>query len=216
MTTNRTIASTAVATAIALLLHAGAAGAQATGKKLYCWDDNGRKVCGDALPPEAAARARSEINARSGMHTAEIGRLQTDEERAAARAAQNEAAVAERAAYARQRRDIAMVESYATEGDLRRAYGERISLLDDSIKASELGEASIRGSLASLLAQAGDLELAGKPVPATTLASLRNQHLELQKQQRLLAQQRADRASLDVELADAVNRYRALKAPAGG
>ena len=29
------------------------------------------------------------------------------------------------------RRDMAMVESYATEADLRRAYGERIDLLDD-------------------------------------------------------------------------------------
>ena len=67
---------------------------------------------------------------------------------------------------ARQRRDMAMVESYATEADLRRAYGERISLLDDSLKASQLDVANLRQSLVSLLDQASDLELSGKPVPA--------------------------------------------------
>ena len=37
--------------------HAQSAG---TGKKLYCWTENGHKVCGDALPASAAGRrARS-------------------------------------------------------------------------------------------------------------------------------------------------------------
>ena len=170
-------------------------------KKLYCWNQNGHRTCGDTLPPGATDLARTEINASSGMHTGEVGRALTEEERAAAAEA------------ARLRRDLAMVESYATEADLRRAYGERISLLDDALKASTLGEANLRRSIVSLLDQASGLELSGKPVPATTLANLRNQHVELMKQRRILAQQRSDRASLDSELADAVARYRALKQP---
>src|SRR5205807_778299 len=57
------------------------------GKKLYCWDQNGHKVCGDALPPEAAASARTEISAKSGMQTGSVARALTPEERAAAAAA---------------------------------------------------------------------------------------------------------------------------------
>ena len=106
-----------------------------------------------------------------------------------------------------------MVESYASEADLRRAYGERIALLDDALKTSQLGESNLRRSLTSLLEEAGDLELAGKPVPAPLLDNIRTQHAELQKQLRILAQQRLDRAGLDDDLKEAVVRYRALRQP---
>ena len=56
-------------------------------KKLYCWNDNGKKVCGDALPPEQAARARKEFSARSGRTLNEVDRALTAEERTAAAAA---------------------------------------------------------------------------------------------------------------------------------
>jgi hypothetical protein len=196
--------------AVVLLALSTVASAQ-TSKKLYCWNENGRKICGDALPPEAAERARVEISAKSGMRTGEVARALTAEERAAAATAAEHAQAAADAEAARQRRDLAMVESYGTEADLRRAYGERISLLDGSLKASVLGESNLRLSLTSLLNQASDLELSGKPVPAPLLANVRNQHAELQKQQRILAQQRRDRAALDSELADAIARYRDLK-----
>jgi hypothetical protein len=68
----------------------------------------------------------------------------------------------------------------------------------------------------SLLDQANALELAHKPVPATMLGNLRTQHAELAKQQRIAATQREDRANLDVDLAAAIERYRAMKGiPAG-
>jgi hypothetical protein len=192
--------------------------ASAPAKKLYCWTDaGGHKICGDALPPEAADRARTEISAKSGMRTGEVARALTAEERAAAAVAAEQAQAEAAAETARQRRDLAMVESYGTEADLRRAYGERISLLDSTIKASELGVANLRLSLTSLLDQASDLELAGKPVPGPLLGNVRSQHMELQKQQRILTQQQRDRGELDGEFTDAVARYRALKqAESGG
>ena len=216
MTTIRTIAIFlllgfgATATAEAAKKHPQA---QGSGKKLYCWIENGHKVCGDALPPEAAERARTEINAKSGMHTGEVARALTPDERAAADAAAEQAQVAADADadVRRRRRDLAMVESYGTEADLRRAYGERIGLLDATIKASQLGVSNLRLSLTSLLNQASDLELSGKPAPAGLLANVRLQHVELQKQQRILARQQSDRGALDGELDDAVTRYRALK-----
>lgn len=216
MTTTRIIA-------IAILLTLGTSAiaqqraAAPSAKKLYCWVDNGRKVCGDALPPEAAERARTEISAKSGMHTGEVARALTAEERAAAATAAEQVRAAADADAVRQRRDLAMVESYVTEADLRHAYGERISLLDASLKASVLGESNLRLSLASLLNQASDLELAGKPASAILVRNLRSQHSELGKQQRILVQQQHGRIALDGELDDAVARYRALKqAEAGG
>jgi len=198
-----------------LLAFATAATAQTapTGKKLYCWNENGHTVCGDTLPANAANNARTEFNAASGRQTGTVNRALTAEERATAATAAEEAQASADAEAARRRRDLAMVESYASEADLRRAYGERITLLDDSLKASQLGETNLRRSLVSLLDEASDLELGNKPVPATLLANIRTQHAELQKQLRILAQQRLDRAGLDDELAEAVTRYRALRQP---
>ena len=207
------IIRTVVALAL-LCATATTADAQNKGKKLYCWNDaNGNRTCGDTLPPGATDLARTEINAASGAQTREVARALTVEERAAATSAAEQAQADARAEAERLRRDMAMVESYATEADLRRAYGERTSLLDDALKASALGESNLRRSLVVLLDQANNLQLAGRPVPETLLANLRSQHAELMKQQRIIAEQRIDRASLDAELADALARYNALKNP---
>lgn len=181
------------------------------GKRLYCWDENGHKVCGDALPASAAAAARTEISEKSGRTLETIARAMTPEERAAAALKAQQENDAARLRWQEQRRDLAMVESYATEADLRRAYADRTDLLDASIKTSVLSIGNLRQSLLSLLRQAADDELAGTPVPQPKLAELRNQHASLVKQQAILVQQRADRAQLDTELTSALQRYHDLK-----
>jgi len=181
------------------------------GKKLYCWDEGGRKVCGDALPASAAAAARTEISAKSGRTLDTVGRALTPEERAAAAATEQQAQLAADQRMQAQRRDLAMVDSYATEADLRRAYADRADLLDASIKASVLGVQNLHQSLLSLLTHAADDELSGKAVPQPQQIAMRDQHAELLKQERILAAQRADRRALDAELADAVQRYRTIK-----
>ena len=202
-----------LAAAVALaLLGSGNAVAQ---KKIYCWNENGKKVCGDALPPEAANSARSEISTKSGLQTGQVARALTDAERSAAAVAAEAARKQAEIDAIAQRRDLAMIESYMTEADLRRAYGERTELLDETLKASMLGLSNLRLSLLSLLRQAGDKELAGETVPKRLADSIRSQHDELLRQQVILASQQKDRAELDTELNDAVARYRALKTPAG-
>ena len=75
-------ANSILAAAVALaLLGSGPAVAQ---KKLYCWNENGKKVCGDALPAEASDSARTEISASSGLRTGQVSRALTDAERSAA------------------------------------------------------------------------------------------------------------------------------------
>jgi hypothetical protein len=203
--------SQALAIALLLALASGAA-AQDKAKKLYCWTENGRKVCGDALPAEAAGNQRAEYTA-GGRRTGEVARALTAEERAAAASASEQERLAADAVAARLRRDMAMVESYDSEVDLRHAYGERINLIESSLKTSQLDEANLRNSLVSLLGHAGDLELSGKPVPPALVANVQNQHAQLAQLLRIAEQQRQDRKALDGELNDAVARYRALKRP---
>ncbi|GAA3926419.1 hypothetical protein [Luteimonas lutimaris] len=207
---------TTVGLACVLLLATATTAAQdKTAKKIYCWDENGHKVCGDALPADAADAARTEISARTGMTVRSVDRAPTAEERAAAAEAGRQATREAEAEAAAKRRDLAMVESYATEADLRRAYGERITLVEESLKTSRLGLVNLRASLLSLLRQAADLELQSKPVRKALADNIQRQHGDLLRQQAILEQQVHDRASLGSDLEQALERYRALKSPEG-
>lgn len=205
-------------TAVALVALAGPAAAQkkgdGAGKKLYCWNENGNKVCGDALPATAVDSARTEISSRSGLPTARVERALTAEERAAAAARADADRKAALAAEAQQRRELAMVESYASEADLRRAYEHRLSLSQGTLQASRMAVTGLRQSLLSLLRRAGEAELMGRPVAKPLGENIRNQRAELLRQQRLLAEHQRDAAALQGEFADTLARYRALKVTA--
>jgi len=204
----------AVALLAALTGQAVAQKAEGPSKKLYCWNENGRKVCGDALPANAVNDARTEISARSGMATGRVDRALTDAERAALA----QAAVAEQAAKdaeeARKRREMAMVESYNSEADLRRAYENRLSLSAGTLKASRMAVDGLRQSLLSLLRRAGENELSGQPVAKPLADSITSQHGALSHQAQLLAQQEVEAGQIQGEFDDALVRYRALKSGA--
>ena len=183
-------------------------------KKLYCWTENGRKVCGDALPATAVDSARTEISARSGLPTGHVERAPSADERSAATAQAEADRLGSLADEARLRREMAMVESYASETELRRAYENRISLSEGTVKASRMSVAGLRQSLLTLLQRAGNAELSGKPVVKPLATNIRQQHGELLRQQAMLVQQQHDASTIESEFADALTRYRALKAPA--
>ena len=185
-----------------------------TAKKLYCWNENGRKVCGDALPANAVDSARTEISARSGLATGRVDRAPSAEERAAAATKAEADRQGGLADEARLRREMAMVDSYASEAELRRAYEHRISLGEGTIQASRMGVTGLRLSLLTLLKRAGEAELSGKPVAKSLATSIHQQHVELLRQQNMLVQQQRDAGTVEGEFASALARYRALKAPA--
>jgi hypothetical protein len=192
---------------LATALHA----ADSPQKKLYCWNEGGRKVCGDALPSSAVDAARTEINSRSGMATAAMGRALTAEERVAAAAAAKAEADSAAASAAEQRRLMAMVETFQTEDDLRRAFDARVSLNRDAMKTARMGIDGLRQSLVSLLRRAGEAELNSKPVPKKLAGDIRGQHGQLVAQQAALATLQRESATIQSQLQDAVTRYRALK-----
>lgn len=195
-----------------LALPALAQNKPAADKKIYCWDEGGRKVCGDALPADAVDSARTEFSA-SGMATRRLDRAPTDAERIEREALAEQERAAAVAVAARERRELAMVESYASEADLREAYQHRIGLLETAVKTSMLSIDGLRDSLVVLLRRAGEAELAGKPVGKSLVANIQRQHQVLRHQQALLQEQQHARAAADEGLATALERYRELKKP---
>lgn len=205
-----------LSTALLLGLALPAAAQKATeapAKKLYCWNEGGRKVCGDALPASAVDSARTEINPRSGLPTARIDRALTPEERAAAEAAARTEQEAEAAEAAEMRRFMAMVQSFDDEQALRRAFESRIALNRDSIKTAQMGIAGVRAMLVDLLRRAGEAELAQRPVPKQLIDSVRLQHAQLMQQQATLARLQRNGEAIRAQLEEALTRYRELRKP---
>ena len=180
-------------------------------KKLYCWNENGQRVCSDALPAEAVNRARDEINAKSGMRTAEIARAMSEEERALAASDEQQRQVDQAAADTRRRTEQAMLASYESEDDLRRVFNERTGIVDNSIRTARYNVTSLREGLVTMLRTAGDRELEGKPVAPAVAENIRSRHRELLRQRKLQASFERQRVELDVEIAEITRRYRELK-----
>ncbi len=201
-----------------LLLAAQAAAAQNTpqnpeGKKIYCWEVGGSKVCGDALPASVVDNPRTEFSA-SGLPTKRLERAPTDAERAIAELEAERDQEAAWTAAERARREQAMVLSFATETELQRNFGNRIGLIDSSIKTSRLGIEGARRSLLNLLQRASESELEDKPVAKALSDKINNQHDALVRHHTLLERQLQERGTIDQELASALERYRELKVSA--
>lgn len=181
-----------------------------TGKKLYCWDEGGKRTCSDTLPPEALNNAREEFNARSGLRSAEVQRALTAEERADAALAAAQAQVDAAAAETRKRTEQAMLATYGSEDALRRVFNERAAIVDNNIKTAAYNVASLREALSTQLQVAGNKELSGKKVADKEVADIRQRHDELQAQLRLQAAFEHQRKALEVEIAESLARYREL------
>ena len=200
-----------LAVCAALAPAAWAQKADPVAKKLYCWNENGQRVCSDALPADVVNRARDEISAKSGLRTGGVDRAMTDEERALAVSDEQQRQVDQAAVDTRRRTDQAMLSSYQSEADLRRVFNERTSIVDNSIRTSRYNVVSLREGLVSLLQTASDQELDGKQVAPKVAANIGIRHRELLRQRHLQASFERQRAELDVEIADILRRYRELK-----
>lgn len=197
---------------MAAVLASGAAGAQEKAKKLYRWvDKDGKVQFSDALPPEAVDQARTEINAQSGMATSSVERALTPEERAAKEAHDAATATAAKEAERVKQAEEAMIASFQNEDELKRSFRIRTELLQQTLDAIEAGIGSQRASLASLLADASEAELAGTPVNPRQASSIRELHREMAKQQQMLVLKQGELVDLDKELVRLVERFREIK-----
>jgi hypothetical protein len=196
------------------LLAAGVAGAQdkEKGPKLYRWVDKEGKVHFDqALPPEAVNQARREFSTKSGSVVGSVDRALTPEERAQQAAAEQAAIEAAAAANEQKRQEDIMMASYETEADLRRAYGERITLLEMTLESTDISIKSLRENLATILAQASDTELDNRRVLDERVKTIRELHAEKMQQEALQVNRRVDLAALNAEFARMLTRYRELR-----
>ena len=180
-------------------------------KKLYCWNEGGRRVCGDALPASAVNSARTEISGKTGLPGAHIDRALTAEERAAQAAAQAEAKAEADVVAAEARSNAALAASYDTETDLRNAFKISYELVDEGIKTTKLGIQNQRRALLTMLQAAAEAEMKGGKVPAKLAQNVLTQRASVVDAQESYRIQLEERAMLDEKLDDALARYRKAK-----
>ena len=142
---------------IGALVATGAAEAQkAPTKKLYRWvDKDGKVQFSDSLPPEAIDQARTEMS-NTGRVVADVDRALTPEEQAAAELAAAEAERLEAEAERVRKSEEAMLASFQTEDDLRRAQDTKVTMLQQTLEAIEAAISSQRSSLRAAVAGVGN------------------------------------------------------------
>ncbi len=186
-----------------------------TKQKLYRYvDKNGNVTYVDALPADAADSARKEFSATSGQATGAIDRAMTAEERAAAAA--NQEAAAKAAAVAAQQKllEESMLVNYQTEADLRRAYDERISLLQQTIESTDISLRNVRASLAAMLSEASEAELYNRKVDDRRADTIRQLRVEMVKQQAFQGTRMSELSTLNFEFDRVLVRFRELRGAA--
>lgn len=183
-------------------------GQKAAEKKLYCWDEGGRRVCGDALPASAVDRARTEISGRTGLPSGSLGRSPTAEERMEQARAAEQRELDAAASATRNRADMALAESYDSEAALQHAFRIRFDMVDEALKTSEMAIGNQHRALLQLLQTAADAELKEGKVPAKLDRDIRTQHNALVEARGIRLLHRQQRAALDGQLAEAIARWR--------
>ena len=201
-----------IAISIGLTVVAAAAAAQGVPhRKVTCWQEGGRQVCGDAMPASAANSARKVYNAQ-GVLTDSQGRVLSPAERAAADAANAARTKTEEEKAREWREQMALAESYPSEQDLNRAYQLRLDISRGSLIAAGSSLATQRKALITVLQQAAETELDGKPVSKAQADAVTSQRNVLISAMNSLERVRLENEKIDMDYLSAVQRYRKAKA----
>jgi hypothetical protein len=183
-------------------------------KKIYRWvDKDGKVQISDQLPPEAVDKARKEYNAKTGSLNSEVkSQLSLSEKAAAEQQAQTEAAALAEAAKTK-RIEQSML-NYETEQDLRRFFDERTDLLKQTIISLKASIQSRRAMLISTLNELGEAELNGRALDAGKLHMLTSNQTLISKQTEQMNRLDASYLELQNEFAQALEKYRSMRAEA--
>ena len=182
------------------------------GRKLYKWTDkDGNIHYSDSIPPEAKEYARERLS-NQGVSVEQVDRAMTPEELAAVKAAEKSAA--EKAAEAERQRkaDEALLNSHASEDDLTRAYNQRMDLLAQSIDARRIEINSREQSLAKLVAQAAEMERAGRPVSDALKQMITGERAEIDRQKAFMAKKEAEKITAKSDYERDFAKYKAALA----
>ena len=128
--------------------------ATASAQRIYCYDDaNGRRVCGDSLPPEAARFDREVRNDQGVVIGRERGEISAEEQRALEQERRLEAE-RQREADERRRYGQLLLDSYSSVQDIEALRDRMLNQISGQITLYETQLAGFEDKLNSLMGRA--------------------------------------------------------------
>lgn len=182
--------------------------------KLYKWtDQEGNVHYSDQIPPEAKEYARERVNDQ-GVAVERIERALTPEELAAQKAAADKEIADAKHAEDLRKADEALMNSYASEEDLTRAYSQRLDLLSQTIDARQMEIAAREQSLTSLVTQAAEMERGGRPVSDAIKQMIASERTEIDRQKQFLLKKESEKLTAKKDYDRDMAAYKAALARA--
>lgn len=206
-----------VAAALALgfvSVHSNVQAQSSSKPKLYKWtDQEGNVHYSDQIPPEAKEYARERVN-EQGVAVERVDRAQTPEELAAQKAAADKAIADAKHAEQMRKADEALMNSYASEEDLTRAYSQRLDLLSQTIDARQMEITAREQSLTSLVTQAAEMERGGRPVSDAIKQMIASERTEIDRQKQFLLKKESEKLTAKKDYDRDMAAYKAALARA--
>ncbi len=179
--------------------------------RIVCWsDDNGRRACGDVVPPHVSARERQVINPR-GVVVETRARPPSEAERQA----QAEATLRDAELAANAQREAAydrfLLQTYRNREELEEQAQRRLEALDGRHALAEKAVADTAAAVAELQSRKAALEANDRPVPERLTAQLQTFEADLVVHQSALEGLTAQQESMRARYAADAERFEVLR-----
>jgi hypothetical protein len=179
--------------------------------KIYkCTDTKGKVYYSQSYDPKLCGGGGSQLNDQ-GLPVKTLQRQKTPEEIAAEREKAKRDADAKVIADAQAQQDRALMMSYTSEEDLKRARDQELEVVQASANTTKMSLASQEKALAEILAHAATFERAKKPVPQVTADQLKIVRQQIETTNRQLLERQADYKRVEASFQAKFARYRELK-----
>lgn len=200
-----------------LLLAAAAmlpAPAMAQGRMTYCCTDNdGKQVCSDVLPKQCYGRAYREINPQ-GVTVRRTDAPMTAEQRAAKEAAAKQAKEEEIKRLDEDRKNRALLATYASEKDIDNVRDRAVADIQRTIKAAQEKQAELAAQREKLDAEAEFYKK--RAMPPQLQGQIRDNDADMKTQQKAIDSKLKDIEVLKARYEAEKQRYLELTRKAGG
>lgn len=196
--------------AAALSLTLLAASAPALAGKIVCWtDDDGKRACGDRVPPKAARKERTIMD--DDGRTREVrARERTAEEVRAERAARELNTELKRRQDEQRRYDQYLVQTFGSVAEIEQARENRVSMIDGRLRLLEKSAADSEASLSQLHEQAQPHLDNQRPVPDKLAEQIRDFTQAVEDNQAAIRSLKEERINLNEQFDEDIRRYQTL------
>jgi len=179
--------------------------------KMYKWvDEHGVTQYGDAIPPQYANKPNSEMNSRGTVLKKNEGAL-TPEQRKAHDEEEAKKSAEQQKSLERQRKDRALLNTYANEAEIDRARDRSLQLTELQIKNAGVQAKSIQERLNKSRALADAATRSKKPVPPAVQHDIQSAESELQQMQEAIQRKQAELAATRTRFEEDKARLRELR-----